>query len=290
MCQLALVASDDVKVVSFLFLIDHIPVVDAGCRNACLILDMATAHSRQLSRLQIPPPLGQQQPFIYGDNAPMFSPSLPTAINVGAHSGFHVPNGPMHPLQTPMQANFFPRPIPNAPARPSMHRPHPSIVQLAAAGILPPAGMPMTPLGQVGFPQPMMPPPFIPKSKRTRSISTGGPPKAVLGGPQRKAAPVPAAAAPSTPAAPVTKPKRIVVNLPKETIQEGEDKGKSEPWARTPVPTSEIPPQPIHRPAELTTVEAYPPDAWRHAIPATIDVFLPGKVTRLCFLVSGPVY
>ncbi|KAI0089817.1 hypothetical protein BDY19DRAFT_889029 [Irpex rosettiformis] len=207
----------------------------------------------------------------------MFSPSLPTAINVGAHGGFPIPNGP-HPLQTPMQVNFFPRPVPNAPARPPMHRAHPSVVQLAAAGILPPPGMPMTPLGQVGFPPAMLPPPFVPKSKRTQSISTGGPPKAVLGGPQRKAAQLPpTASAPSVPAAPVTKPKRIVVNLPKETIQEGEDKGKSTPWARKPVSGSEVPSQPSVQPIELATVEVYPPDAWRHVVPATIDVFLPGK-------------
>ncbi len=142
----------------------------------------------------------------------------------------------------------------------------------------------MTPLGQVGFPQPMLPPPFVPKSKRSQSISTGGPPKAVLGGPQRKAAPAPqpaaTAAAATTPAALPTKQKKIVVNLPKETIQEGEDKGKAAPWARKPLPASEVPPQPAIRPVEMITVEAYPPDAWRHVVPATLDVFLPGKVTR----------
>ena len=103
-------------------------------------------HARQLSRLQIPPQVGQQHPFIYGENAPMFSPGLPTAINVGAHNGFPLPH-PQMSLQTPMQANFFPRQPPGAPARPGMHRAAPSIAQLAAAGILPPPGVPMTPLG-----------------------------------------------------------------------------------------------------------------------------------------------
>ncbi|KAI0693660.1 hypothetical protein BC835DRAFT_1352949 [Cytidiella melzeri] len=237
---------------------------------------MAAAHSRQLSRLHIPPPMGQQQPFIYGDNPPMFSPSLPSAIQVGTHNTFATHNG-SHPFQTPMQANFFPRP-PNAPARPSMHRAHPSVVHLAAAGILPPPGMPLTPLGQVGFPAPMLPPPFIPKSKRTQSMSTGGPPKAVLGGPQRKVSPLPPViVAPAAPVVSVSKPKKIVVNLPRETEQEGGEQRKSLPWARTPVLASQLPPQPAIRPVELSTGESYPPDAWRHHIPPTVDVFLPGK-------------
>lgn len=240
---------------------------------------MAATHSRQLSRLQIPPSSGQQQPFIYGDNAPLFSPSLPTAIQVGAHNGFPMPH-PQHPMHTPMQANFFPRPPPNAPGRPSMHRAHPSVVQLAAAGILPPHGMPITPLGQVGFPAPMLPPPFIPKSKRTQSVSTGGPPKAVLGGPQRKVSPLPAAAVVAAPAVPAVKVKKVVVNLPKEIIQEGEEQGTRLPWGRTPIPASQLPAQPLVPAVALTTIEAYPPDAWRHHIPPTVDVFLPGKVTR----------
>lgn len=245
--------------------------------------------ARQL-RLQIPPAVGQQQPFVYGENAPMFSPSLPTAINVGAHPGY--PMQHQLPLHTPMQAQFFPRQPPGAPARP-MHRPHPSVVQLAAAGILPPQGMPITPLGQVGFPGPMMPPqPFVPRSKRTQSVSTGGPPKAVLGGPQRKVTPIPvvvAAAAAAAPAAPAAKPKKVIVNLPKETVQEGEEKGTRQAWARIPLRPSEVP-APYHLPPpELTSAEPFPPDAWRHSIPPTVDVFLPGKVLFLPMHVLPPI-
>lgn len=235
----------------------------------------AQSHARQLSRLQIPPQAGQQQPFIFGDNAPMFSPSLPTAINVGAHNSFQM-HPPQHPLQTPMQAQFFPRQPPGAPMRP-MHRAHPSVAQLAAAGILPPPGMPMTPLGQVGFPNPMMPPqPFVPRSKRTQSVSTGGPPKAVLGGPQRKVSPMP----PPTvaPPAPAPKPKKVVVNLPKETVPEGEEKGSRPSWARTPLPPSEVGKYGEVQPPGLLTAEHFPSDAWRHNLPPTVDVFLPGKV------------
>lgn len=160
--------------------------------------DMAAASQpRQLTRLHIPPAVGpQQQPFIYGDNAPMYSPSLPTAINVGAHNGFPIPHHHL-PLHTPMQAQFFPRQPPGPPGRPGMHRAHPSMV--LPPGMMPPPGMPMTPLGQMGF-QNHMPPPFVPRSKRTQSVSTGGPPKAVLGGPQRKISPMPPSIAPAAPA------------------------------------------------------------------------------------------
>lgn len=139
----------------------------------------------------------------------------------------------------------------------------------------------MTPIAQAGFPGPMLPPPFVPKSKRTQSVSTGGPPKAVLGGPQRKVSPLPPAAAAvvasTVPAAP--KVKKVVVNLPKETSAEGEVSGTRLPWARTPIPVSQCPSQPAVPPPEIASSEAYPPDAWRHHIPPTVDVFLPGKVT-----------
>ena len=238
-------------------------------------------HARQLSRLQIPSSGPQQQPFVFGDNVPMFSPSLPTAINVGAHNSFPIPmHHQPHPLQTPMQAQFYPRQPPGAPARPGMHRAHPSVAQLAAAGILPPPGMPMTPLGQFGFPSPMLPPqPFVPRSKRTQSVSTGGPPKAVLGGPQRKVSPMPAPAPAPAAAAPAPKAKKVIVNLPKETIHEGEESGSRPPWARKPLLPSEVPHYGDLSPPELSTAEAFPPDAWRLSIPATVDVFLPGKVS-----------
>lgn len=139
----------------------------------------------------------------------------------------------------------------------------------------------MTPLGQVGFPPPMLPPqPFVPKSKRTQSVSTGGPPKAILGGPQRKVSPLPPVA-PAVLAAPAPKVKKVVVNLPRETVHDGENRGRREPWARNPAPSAQIPPQPVLQAPEISTAEAYPPDAWRHHIPPTVDVFLPGKVIRV---------
>lgn len=248
-------------------------------------------HAHHLSRLFIPPSLNSQQPGVFGgDNTQLFSPSLPTAIQVGMHPQF--PNA----LQTPMQANFFPQHPPGAPGRPSMHRAQASVAQLAAAGILPPPGMlgphpPMTPLSQNMFPAPALipgqfPPPFIPRSKRNQSISTGGPPKAVLGGPQRKVSPLPPAApaTPAAPAAPTGSKKKVVVSLPKERVENGEDGSVTEQaWARKPIPLAEVPEMKTIEAPELTTVEAYPSDAWRQYIPPTVDVFLPGKV---CFWLS----
>ncbi|KAI0960912.1 hypothetical protein AcV7_000159 [Taiwanofungus camphoratus] len=240
---------------------------------------MAMQPRQQLSRLLIPPNLNLQQPVAFSDNAPMFSPGLPTSLSQSMHPpfAFNVPN----PLQTPMQPSFFSQP-PGAPGRPPLHRSQPSVAHLAAAGIFPPA-MPMTPLGQNGFPNPMlagMQPfgqPFAPRNKRSGSISVGGPPKAVLGGPQRKVSPLPPAAA-TPPTAPATKTKKVVVNLPRETIEpEGEQAPARPPWARTPLRPSSLPEQVDVQPPEVATAESYPPDSWRYNLPNTVDVFLPGK-------------
>ncbi|PIL29954.1 hypothetical protein GSI_07865 [Ganoderma sinense ZZ0214-1] len=254
---------------------------------------MVSQHRQHLSRLFIPPALDAQQPMNFAANPPLFSPALPTSLQQGMHPPFPL-NG-QHPLQTPMQPNFFP-PQPGAPGRPSLHRSHPSVMQLAAAGILPPPGIPMTPLGPVpttpfgqGFPQHMVPglapfpPPFVPRSKRSASMSVGGPPKAVLGGPQRKVSPMPptptvAAAAPTTTAPPPQKQKKLVVNLPKETVPgDGDEPPTRALFARMPLVDSEIPVQDEVRYPETSTVELYPPDSWRYHLPPTVDVFLPGK-------------
>ncbi|OSD05616.1 hypothetical protein PYCCODRAFT_1450275 [Trametes coccinea BRFM310] len=243
---------------------------------------MVSQHRQQPSRLFIPPNLNAQQPMSFGENAPLFSPALPTSIQQGMHPPFAF-GGQGNPLQTPMQPGFFP-PQPGAPARPSMHRSHPSVMQLAAAGILPPPGMPMTPLGQNGFPQPMVPglapfaPPFVPRSKRSASVSVGGPPKAVLGGPQRKVSPIPPSTAATPAAPPAQKPKKVIVNFPRETIPgEGDEPPKRASFARTPLPHSEVPEQVEIKYPETSTIELYPADSWRYHLPPTVDVFLPGK-------------
>ncbi|KAG2160243.1 uncharacterized protein EDB93DRAFT_1074728 [Suillus bovinus] len=182
-------------------------------------------------------------------------------------------NGP--PLQTPMQS-FFPHQPPPAPARPTYanHQGHASISHFS--GYPPPSAIPMTPLGPA-FPPQMGPPfgqPFIPRNRRTPSVSIGGPPKAPLGGPGRKHSPLPPPHAAPTPA---PKGKKVIVNIPVETIQ-GNVAGLSTrpPWARTPVAARNAEEPEIIAP-EMTSNELYPPDSWRRDIPDTVDVFLPGK-------------
>lgn len=289
---------------------------------------------QQLARLFIPPSLNAQQPMMFStphDNGSLFSPALPTSIQQGMHPAYPLPFVPVHqhpqgphghPMQTPMQASFFPHQPPPAPGRPSMHRSHPSVAQLAAAGILPPPGMPMTPLGQ-GFPMnPQMlgvgafPPPFVPRSKRASSVSVGGPPKAVLGGPQRKVSPIApgagggatataAASASGAAQAPGTKkPKKIIVKLPQETIKPEDvasaeapatmaedgteasaevsaklEAGSRPSWARVPLLPNEVPQFPEVRYPEIRSAEPYYSDGWRYGLPNTVDVFLPGKVS-----------
>ncbi|KAA1475416.1 hypothetical protein DENSPDRAFT_783512 [Dentipellis sp. KUC8613] len=233
-------------------------------------------HRPQLSRLQLPS-FHSQQPV-----QPLFSPGLPTAIQQGFHAPPpFMPMGGPQALQTPMQPGFFPPP-PGAPGRPMGHRAQASLA-LAAAGIHPPMGVPMTPLGQA-FPPGMMlgggggpsfPQPFVPK-RRQPSVSIGGPPKAALGGAGKNYRP-PSPTKVVAPAAP--KPKKGAVNFPKETIpgKEGEPATRAS-WARTPLKPEEVPVHEEVKPLEATTGEIYPPDFWRREIPDTVDVFLPGKV------------
>ena len=117
-------------------------------------------------------------------------------------------------------------------------------------------------------------------------MNVGGPPKAVLGGPQRKITSFPAAVA-VVQAATLLGKKKVIVNLPKETkAKDGEgsggggdrDVGQREAWAREPIPVSDVVEQMEVEPPELTTIDAYPSDSWRYHIPPTVDVFLPGKV------------
>ncbi|KAG1725572.1 uncharacterized protein EDB91DRAFT_1168041 [Suillus paluster] len=231
------------------------------------------SHSRQPPpRLSIPPMLTMQQPF--DGRQPMFSPALPTALQHSFHPPPYLMNGP--PLQTPMQS-FFPHQPPPAPARPSyaQHRGHASMAHFP--GYPPPNAIPMTPLGSA-FPPHMVPQfgqPFIPRNRRAPSVSIGGPPKAPLGGPGRKHSPLPPPQAAPTP---VPKGKKVVVNIPVETIPgDAEEPSTRPPWARTPVAAVNLEEPEVIAP-EVDSAELYPPDSWRRDIPDTVDVFLPGKV------------
>jgi hypothetical protein len=178
---------------------------------------------------------------------------------------------------------------------------------MAGFSIMPPNGVPMTPLGQA-FPQtPMLlgpgansfaqqqqqggGPPHHQhhgRNRRQQSVSIGGPPKAVLGGPNRKpvsplpptaaatpaAAPEPATPAPAPAPAPAPiKTKKVVVKIPKERTDDG-----PEEWAREPIREEDLPEVILPELLELTTRESYPSDYDRLVLPPTLDVFLPGKV------------
>ena len=230
-------------------------------------------HRQQLAMLSIPP--GPSQ-------APHYSPVVQTAI----HQGFPPAFPPPSLLQTPIQPSFYPPP-PGGPPRP-LHPGHRSqaSVALAAAGIYPPAGVPVTPLAQSQFPPgafgPPQFPPFHPRSRRQPSLSTGGPPKAQLGGAGKNyRPPSPTAAAVENAAAQNQKAKKPIVNLPKESIPgaDGEPSTRTS-FARTPIPLHLVPPQPSTSSPDVISAVIYPPDSLRVAIPDTVDVFLPGKVSH----------
>jgi hypothetical protein len=84
---------------------------------------------------------------------------------------------------------------------------------------------------------------------------------------------------PSLPPTVPVKVKKVVVNFPKETVAAGDDQlSRREPWARTPLRPSEVPELIVPELVEIITIPTYPGDQWRHTIPDTVDVFLPGKV------------
>ncbi|KAF5356305.1 hypothetical protein D9756_004271 [Leucocoprinus leucothites] len=230
-------------------------------------------------RLHIPPSLNAQQPI---GGPGMFSPALPTALQQGFHPPFPVHNAMQTPMQPFFNVNVNPPP-PQAHNRPTHHPNSASMAHLAVAGIHPPNGFPMTPVsgapggGHFSRPSLMLGPGQLPPfPHRRRQPSIGGPPKAVLGGPARKLSPIPPGASISP--APPTKLKKVVVNLPKETI-EGEDGSPPtrQPWARSPIPLRPGEGERNVDSVELITREVYPPDAWRRMMPEVVDVFLPGK-------------
>lgn len=228
---------------------------------------MASQHRQQLSRLAINAPPYQ---------VPLYSPAIQTAI----HQTF-----PTSLLQTPIQPSFFPPP-PGPPHRP-LHHPHrhqPSLA-LASAGIHPPPGIPLTPSPFSGSPQF---PPFQPRSRRQPSVSTGGPPKAQLGGVGKNyRPPSPTAAALANVTAQSQKGKKATVNLPKETVpgSDGEPSTRTT-FARTPIPPHLVLPQPPIPPPDVISAVIHPEDSSRVNIPGVIDVFLPGRVSG-CFAVIG---
>lgn len=213
---------------------------------------------------------------------------------------FHGPYSPasLHPhFSMPLQHSpiqpFF---TPQLSARPTHHQGQPSMAHLAAVGIHPPNGFPITPIGghlsrpsMMGIPGQGQPsgPPFPHRNRRQLSI--GGPPKAVLGGPARRLSPLPPASGANPTAAPA-KAKKLSVNLPKETILGDDGQPVSRPsWARTPSCTLEVTHPPIPT-VEIATAELYPTDEWSQRMPNTLDVFLPGKVCLSIIRVAAPIF
>lgn len=145
-------------------------------------------------------------------------------------------------MQTPF-TNAFQPPHPTTPSYRPRHRTNSSIAQFALTSPSPfqPSLSP--------FPQATVTPPFV-RNRRTASISLGGPPKALLGGPQRKPSPLAGhdlseQRGGGEPLQPYSQPlkKKIVVNLPDEqapTLFEGRAY-HSPPWARHPWPERSFP-------------------------------------------------
>lgn len=106
-------------------------------------------------------------------------------------------------------------------------------------------------------------------------MSTGGPPKALLGGPNRNQSPAVLVAA----ALEKAKLKKTVVKLPVEKVDED---GSATPslWFRIPLDASEIHEQFEVLPPEICTAEIVPDDSSRTLLPPNVDVFLPGKVGK----------
>ena len=212
----------------------------------------------------------------------------PALLQQAFHPSYPMPNT----LHTPIQA-LFNSPAPPAPPRPTHHA-HQASVQLAAAGIHPPNLV--TPVSTY-FPRSSMilgstghPPSHPFPNRNRRQLSIGGPPKAVLGGPARKLSPLPSTSAPIVAVTASTsskKSKKVLVNLPKETVcgKDGEPPTRSS-WARSPLHNPfQYQDHPVI-PAELTTAEVFPPDTYRLDLPNSIDVYLPGRVCIVSFLTN----
>lgn len=237
---------------------------------------------QHLLRLQMP----------HGDVAPpLFSPALPSVLHHHQFRQHSIAAGmPGFPSQIPQQP-FFPLPPLHVPHRGSIIGLPPGTLPMPLG---PPPG-PMTPVGGGGQPLGMGPQhhlgmghnarqgsislPFA-RNRRQPSISTGGPPKATLGGPQNKhvAPPITNPATASAALEAKLKGKKLVVKLPRE--QQTIDSNFLPLWTRYPIPLGEVETFPPAEPPEMTSAELWPEPLPKDSIPPSIDVFLPGKVVN----------
>ena len=229
---------------------------------------------------------------------PLFSPALPSAL----HHHHHHHQFRQHSIAAGMpgfppqlqQQPFFPQPPPHIPHRGSIIGLPPGTLPIPAMP-LGPSPAPMTPVS-CGPPLGMPPPhhlgmghnarqgsislPFT-RNRRQPSISTGGPPKATLGGPQNKhvAPPITNPATASAALEAKLKGKKLTVKLPREKETVGDDGNFFVPlWTRYPIPHEEVEKFPSAGPPEMTSAELWPEPLPQGSIPPSIDVFLPGKV------------
>ena len=240
---------------------------------------------QHMLRLQMPP----------GDVAPpLFSPALPSALHHHQFRQHSIAAGmPGFPPQL-QQQHFFPQPPPHIPHRGSIVGFPPGPLPLPAMPLGPPPG-PMPPVNG-GQPLGVGPPhhlgmghnarqgsislPFS-RNRRQPSISTGGPPKATLGGPQNKhiAPPITNPATASAALEAKIKGKKLIVKLPREGANAGDDGETFVPlWTRNPIPLGAVETFPPAEPPEMTTAGPWPEPLPKDSIPPSIEVFLPGKV------------
>ncbi|KAG8887081.1 hypothetical protein FRB98_000608 [Tulasnella sp. 332] len=241
-------------------------------------------HGRQLSMLNTMP---GGMPQGHSDMQPMFTPQYPQfplvtpGGNGGPQSGFAFPPVNQHPMQQ-QQRQLGHSSHPSMAMPISQHRSRPSLANIP--GFMPGLGLPTPltagphsthfppqtpggtqqnfPVGQSGGGRPQNY-----RQKRQQSISIGGPPKALLGGPQKKPiTPIPGVA-------PVVinssnsdvKLKKVVVKLPKESesdgtmgddVAESSSQAKSR-WTRHPIPQQSVPSMPPVEPPVLVSRDVY---------------------------------
>lgn len=157
------------------------------------------------------------------------------------------------------------------------------MAQIPNLGIHP--QVPMTPFGSSFPPQllhsgpnlPSVQQPFVPKSRRTPSM-LGGPPKAPLGGPNRKISPLPLNAA-AIALQEKLKTKKVPVKIPCESEREivDEEVHKKSLWSRHPIPISDMSDCQEIPPPSISTADIFPEESYRLLLPPSVDVFLPGK-------------
>lgn len=155
-------------------------------------------------------------------------------------------------------------------------------------------GLPFFPPNNIPLPSPLLARPGL-HSRRSHSVSLGGPPKAVLGGPKRQDTSTTGAVGADAPAVSASgansglagdftklKMKKCAVKLPVESklLQNGMADTSPPLWTREPLRLSTSSMQEPMGILEVSTADAHPDlmcDT-KHALVLQIDVFLPRKV------------